>query len=135
VTAALPTHRKWAAWSFLALGVLLPIGWLIAAIANWDDIVESHARLGYLIGDVPFVAPLSLATAYGLLKRRSWAQPVLLLTIGALAYDVIHFCVYLVQEEFLLPPVAWIAIWLLVLGILTWFSLGELRLARGSPSR
>jgi hypothetical protein len=124
------THRKWAAWAFLALGVLLPIGWLIACIVNWDDVVNSHTRLGYLIGDVGMVAPLSLLAAYGLFKQKVWAPFVLPLVIGALAYDVVHFCVFLVQEKFLLPGPVWIAIWLLVLGILTWFSIGELRLAR-----
>jgi hypothetical protein len=126
----MPVHRKWAGWAFLALGILLPIGWLIACLVNWDDVVHSHTRLGYLIGDVGMVAPLSLFTAYGLLKQRPFGPPVLLITIGALAYDVVHFCVFLVQEKFLLPGAVWILIWLIVLGILTWFAIGELRLVR-----
>jgi hypothetical protein len=49
---SLTVHRTWAAWSFFALGVVLVIGWPIAAIVNWDDIVDSHVRLGYLVGDI-----------------------------------------------------------------------------------
>jgi hypothetical protein len=46
---------KWVKWAFLATAILLPIGWLVAVIVSWDHIVDSHARLGYLIGDVGIV--------------------------------------------------------------------------------
>jgi hypothetical protein len=125
----MPAHRTFAAWAFLALGILLPIGWLIACLVNWDNVVHSHIRLGYLIGDVGLVTPLSLVAAIALLRNRPFGPPVLLLAVGALAYDVVHFCVFLVQERFLLPAAVWIVIWVAVLALLAWIAAGEIRLA------
>jgi hypothetical protein len=112
--------------------VLLPIGWLIACLRNWHDVVHHHPRLGFLIGDVGMVTPLSLVTGIWLLRRRPLGPPILLVTIGALAYDVVVFCVFLVQEHIFLPGGVWIAIWVLVLALLGWFTAGELRMAADS---
>jgi hypothetical protein len=125
---ALIAHRVWAAWAFFGLAVILIVGWPIAAIINWDDIVNSHARLGYLVGDIGFVVPASLATWYGVRKQMLWAPGVLLLTIGLTTYDAVHFFIYLAQERFLsLPPVVYIAILLASLVALGFFALRELR--------
>lgn len=92
-------HRLFVAWAAFAVGVILIVGWPIAAIVNWDDIVNSHARLGYLIGDVGLVVPLAFATWQGLRTRAWWGPPVLLLLAGAGAYDLLHFSIYLWQIE------------------------------------
>lgn len=92
-------HRLRVAWAAFAVGVILIVGWPIAAIVNWDDIVNSHARLGYLIGDVGLVVPLAFATWQGLRTRAWWGPPVLLLLAGAGAYDLLHFSIYLWQIE------------------------------------
>jgi hypothetical protein len=125
---ALVAHRVWAAWAFFGLAVILIVGWPIAAIINWDDIVDSHTRLGYLVGDILFVTPASLATWYGLRKQMLWAPGVLLLTIGLTTYDAVHFFIYLAQERFLsIPPVVYIAILIAALAALAFFALRELR--------
>jgi hypothetical protein len=125
---ALVAHRVWAAWAFFGLAVILIVGWPIAAIINWDDIVDSHTRLGYLVGDILFVTPASLATWYGLRKQMLWAPGVLLLTIGLTTYDAVHFFIYLAQERFLsIPPVVYIAILIAALGALAFLALRELR--------
>jgi DMSO/TMAO reductase YedYZ heme-binding membrane subunit len=125
---SLTAHRTWAAWAFFALAVVLVIGWPIAAIVNWDDIVDSHVRLGYLVGDIGLVVPLCFATWYGLRKQRRWAPGLLMLTIGATAYDAIHFFIYLAQERFLsIPPAGYIAILVAALAALTLFAVRELR--------
>jgi hypothetical protein len=125
---ALVAHRTWAAWAFFCLAVILIIGWPIAAIVNWDDIVHSHTRLGYLVGDIGFVVPACLATWYGLRKQTLWAPGVLLLTIGLTTYDAVHFFIYLAQERFLsIPPVVYIAILVAALAALGFFAVRELR--------
>jgi hypothetical protein len=125
---ALVAHRVWAAWAFFGLAVILIVGWPIAAIINWDDIVDSHTRLGYLVGDILFVTPASLATWYGLRKQMLWAPGVLLLTIGLTTYDAVHFFIYLAQERFLsIPPVVYIAILIAALAALAFLALRELR--------
>jgi hypothetical protein len=125
---ALVAHRVWAAWAFFGLAVILIVGWPIAAIINWDDIVDSHTRLGYLVGDILFVTPASLATWYGLRKQMLWAPGVLLLTIGLTTYDAVHFFIYLAQERLLsIPPVVYIAILIAALAALAFLALRELR--------
>jgi hypothetical protein len=98
---------NWVKWAFLAVAILLPIGWVIAVIVSWDHIVDSHARLGYLIGDVGIVTPLCFATWYGLKHATEWARPVFMFTAGALVYDLVHFGVYLIQEDFTGAGWAW----------------------------
>jgi hypothetical protein len=98
--------------------------------------VESHARLGYLIGDVGLVAPLALASWYGLLEGRTWGVPVFLFTAGAFAYDILHFGIYLAQEEFLsAAPLVWIVATIAVLGVITAFAGRELISILRQPGR
>jgi hypothetical protein len=51
-----------------------------------------------------------------------------MLTIGATAYDAIHFFIYLAQERFIgIPPAGYIAILVVALAGLTFFAVRELR--------
>ena len=118
---------KWVKWAFLATAVLLPIGWLIAVIVSWDHIVDSHARLGYLIGDVGVVAPLCFATWHGLHRSLDWARPVFMFTAGALVYDLVHFGVYLVQEDFTGAGWAWGLLCAALVAVLAWLAWLEVR--------
>lgn len=120
------SHHLWVAWLVFGVGVALLIGWPIAIIVNWHDIVSSHARLGYLIADLGLVAPLCLVTWQGLLRNAGWGPGVLLFALGAGAYDVLHFTVYLIQVKALLPEAAWIVISAAVLGALGWLALWEI---------
>jgi hypothetical protein len=99
--ARLPTsprrHRLRVAWTAFAVGAILLVGWPVAAIVNWEDIVNSHARLGYLIGDVGLVVPLAFATWYSLRHQAWWGPYTFLLLAGAGAFDSVHFAVYLWQ--------------------------------------
>jgi hypothetical protein len=117
----------WVKWAFLATAILLPIGWLVAVIVSWDHIVDSHARLGYLIGDVGVVTPLCFATWYGLRHGRDWARPVFMFTAGALVYDLVHFGVYLVQEDFTGAGWAWGLLCAALVALLGWLAWLEVR--------
>ena len=131
------THRKWAMWAFGILGVILLIGWPIAIVVSWDHIVSSHARLGYLIGDMGLVVPLCFATAYGVRRGANWLSPVLLFAAGATAYDAVHFFIYLAQEEFLgLPTAVYVVLIVSSLAALAWFAVREARVLVGEmPTR
>jgi hypothetical protein len=118
---------RWVPWAFLLTGVGLVIGWPIAAIVNWHHIVDSHTRLGYLVGDLGLVAPLCFATGLGLRRRRPWARLVFMLTSGALAYDLIHFGIYLVQEDFLSVGVLWGLLCAAIVAVLAWLTSRALR--------
>ena len=107
-------------------GILLPIGWLVAAIASWDHIVDSHARLGYLIGDVGMVTPLCLPPGRGS-GGRGLEPPVLMFTAGALVYDLVHFGVYLVQEDFTGAGWAWEFLCAALVALLAWLASLEVR--------
>jgi hypothetical protein len=108
------------------VGVLLLIGWPIAIIVNWHDIVASHARLGYLIADIGLVVPLCFASWQGLLRNAAWGPGVLLVALGAGAYDVVHFTVYLIQVNELLPAAAWVVIGAAIVVALGWLAVWEI---------
>src|SRR5436305_14725375 len=99
------SYRQRLGWVAFGLGIVLIVGWAIAIIVSWNHILSSHARLGYLIGDVGLVAPLCFATWYGVTRQKSWGPLLFLLLDGAIAYDVVHFGIYLMQEGFLSIPV------------------------------
>lgn len=120
----------WVKWAFLVTGIGLPIGWAVAAIVDWDHIVDSHARLGYLIGDIGLVTPLCFATWHGLRRARRWAPLVFMFTAGALAYDLVHFGVYLVQEDFTGAGWAWGLLCAALVLVLAWLASLELRAER-----
>lgn len=128
MTTAIDTRRETVvAWILFGVAVVLLVGWPIAAIVDWDHIVRSHARLGYLIGDLGLAVPLCLASWYGLRRDRPWARGVLLLCLGALAYDVLHFLIYLMQEEFLsIPLPVYIVLLAVVLVAIGWVATREI---------
>ena len=116
----------------IAVGVLVWIGWPIVAAIWWEDVVQSHVRLGYLIGDMTLLAPLCISSGYGLVQGYRWGPLVLLLTVGTAAYDLTHFLVYLGQRG--VPqiggkPLPWYAYaaaiiaTLAALGVLAWHEL------------
>ena len=121
-------HHNRIASVMLVTAAVLIIGWPIAICVNWEHIVTSHTRLGYLIADIGLVSPLCLLSWHGLKKARTWGPLVLLATLGALAYDAVHFGVYLIQEQFLsIPLIAYVALILLVLAVLCWIGIWEIQ--------
>lgn len=57
---------RWVKWAFLATAILL---------------LDSHARLGYLIGDVEWVTALCFATWVGLHRLRDCTRPVFMASL------------------------------------------------------
>lgn len=96
---AIPKQRIAAAWIAFAVGVVLGVGWPIAAIVNWSDIVHSDVRLGFLVGDVGLIVPLCFATWHGLRRATWWGPLIFLFFAGAGAYDLIVFTIFLIQVK------------------------------------
>lgn len=129
-------HRRRVGWVLFVVAVILIIGWPIAVIANWGHIVSSHARLGYLIGDSTIVIPLCLATWYGFRKDRIWAPLIFLVAAGAGAFDLLHFGIYLIQEEFLsIPTPIYIVVLLICLAVIILWVRWEIVILTGALGR
>lgn len=118
------------AWAAGTLGLILVVGWPIACLVNWSHIVSSHARLGYLAGDLLVVAPLCFVVWSGIRRESLRAGLLLLALCGAAAFDALNFGIYLIQEQFLLPPFVWGVLTAAVLSVVTsvaWHELGKVR--------
>jgi peptidoglycan/LPS O-acetylase OafA/YrhL len=70
--------------------VLLALGWIGGAIANWDQIVNRPVRLAYIICDFLIVIPLGFIAGIGLKQGKLWAPNLFVLTLGALLFDIAH---------------------------------------------
>jgi hypothetical protein len=125
---AVAVHRSRVGWAALVLAIILIVGWPVAAIVNWENIVSSHARLGYLVGDLGIVVPLGIAVWYGLRRQRPWGPLVFLFYDGAVAYDGIHFEIYLAQLGFLTIPLPiYLAAMVVSMALVAWLAWWELR--------
>jgi hypothetical protein len=119
--AATVKTSRGVATVFLVLAAVLVVSWAIAIAVSWNHIVSSHTRLGYLIADVGLVMPLCLMSGWGLLGGLSCTRTILPFTLGALAYDAVHFAVYLAQERFLgLGPPVYVSLLAAVLVAIGW---------------
>jgi hypothetical protein len=132
-TSSADNSTRKVAYLLLVFSGSLVTGWGVAIAVSWSHILASHIRLGYLIADIGLVTPLCVAAGLGLLRGRAWDLTVLQLAVGALAYDGVHFTVYLVQERFLrVPPAVYVAVLALVLYALVRISLWAYRRAAAS---
>jgi hypothetical protein len=127
--------RLWPAikrhpWAFalILIGAATLIGWSIVAPLHWDEIKKSQSRLGYLVGDGFLVAPGCLLAGWGLLRERSWGPALLLIVIGAAAFDLTHTFIYMAEVKFPKvggsPPPMWAyaACILVIWGFLDWLA-------------
>jgi len=112
-------QSKTAAWCLFGIGSILILGWPVAIWANWEDIVSSESRLGYLISDILLVTPLCFAGWLGIIKGKSWGSLISLLAFGALAYDGLHFGIFLIQVKFLnIPAIIYLILIIIVMVVI-----------------
>jgi hypothetical protein len=83
--------------ALIVIGSAVVIGWAIIAPTNWSNVLTSHSRLGYLIGDGFLVAPGCVLSGYGFYKRFKWAPAAFLITIGAATFDLTHTFIYMAE--------------------------------------
>lgn len=129
--AGLRSHRVRVAWLVFGVGVALTVGWPISAALTWDDLVHTKGRLGYAFGDYGLVMPLCYATWWSLWRGRAWGPGMLLCALGAGAYDVIHFTVFLIQGHEA-PAALLVVVAVAVLGALGYMAQWEIRRLRPS---
>jgi hypothetical protein len=102
-------HNKRLFGIFLmCVGAAVVIGWAIIAPTNWSNVLTSHSRLGYLIGDGFLVAPGCILSGYGYYSEATgeragthrgfgWAPAAFLITIGAATFDLTHTFIYMAE--------------------------------------
>jgi hypothetical protein len=127
--AAAHLGRHIGGWGLIAIGVAIWVLWPIVAYHNWENVVQTHNRLGYFFCDMTIMAPLCLASGYGLVRDYRWGSAVLLLAIGAAAFDLAHTLIFMAQIQVpkiggrALPWWAYalvVALVLVLLGLLAW---------------
>jgi hypothetical protein len=104
---------NWAINILFILLVLLALGWIGGAITNWNAIASRPVRLAYILCDFLIVIPLGFIAGVGLKRRKSWADSLFSLALGALLFDVAHGIFYLIWDNYFGIP--WIAAFLLLL--------------------
>jgi hypothetical protein len=126
LTAAQADARSdWLGWALIGVAALLWAGWTVQMLREWKVVWESQARLGYLLADTLIVAPGCIASGIGLLGSDGWGAPLLLLTVGAAAYDLTHFFVYMFQSEMIKIKGKGLAWWVYaILTVVAWAGLG-----------
>jgi hypothetical protein len=112
----------------IVIGGCLVIGWAIIAPTNWSNVLSSHSRLGYLVGDSFLVAPACAVAGYGFYKGYQWGAAAFLIVLGAVAFDLTHTFIYMAEIDVpsfggSAPPlwayaVVIVALW----GLLTWWA-------------
>ena len=116
--------------SALVFVFTLLTSWVVTAAVAWDGVVESANELGYLVADMTLLVPLGAAIGVGLLRKREWAAPLLLVGLGAAAYAAVHLTVYMIRERFLDVPGpvygAAVVVLLILLGLLARVEIVEL---------
>lgn len=124
--------------ALIAIAVLIWALWFVVARRHWANIIETRTRLGYLAGDCALLAPGCVASGIGLLADQSWASSVLLLAVGAAAFDLTHTFIFLAEIELpkvhdkALPPWHYALVILVVLAVLGWIAWRDIWFATGS---
>src|SRR5688500_6125394 len=96
--------------------ILLALGWVWGAIANWDEIASRPVRLAYIICDFLFVIPVGVIAGVGLKRWNPWARTLLALALGALLFDVARGVLYLIWDNYFGIPL-WLASVLLAITV------------------
>jgi hypothetical protein len=112
-------------WFLIALLLWFALVWPITAVIDFDYIWNKE--LGYMVGDLLILVPLILLTLYGLRRAKTWATLLVLVVLGALAYDATHFLVFLARTEPRgIPGLAFVVPIPVALGILLWLLRSQL---------
>jgi hypothetical protein len=139
--ATVPTYivgsRTLDGIALLVIAAGIWIGWFLVARDNWENIIHSLTRLGYLIGDCALLAPGCVTSGIGLLLNESWGPPTLLIAVGAAAFDLTHTFIYLAEicepkvHGKPLGPWVYAAAILVTLGVLGWIAWRAIYYATG----
>lgn len=131
----LRVERRFGGPALIAIGVCLLIGWAVVATQEWNDVIGSHTRLGYLIGDTWLLAPGLILSGVGIRQRLAWGHLVFLITVGVAAFDLTHTFIYMLQIEWpkiggkAAPWEAYAALIVLTIALLVALGWWEIRVA------
>jgi protein-S-isoprenylcysteine O-methyltransferase Ste14 len=114
-------HRTRVGWTTLAVAALIAVAWAVALFWDRQALISTPNLLGYLISDVLLVIPLCIASWIGFIRGQAWGGLVFLVTVGSLAFQVLHLGVFLISQELFplpLPIYGGMAVLLLGLALL-----------------
>ena len=97
-------HLKISAWIFFILLVLMSIGWVFAAMGEWQEIVSRPSRLSQLISDVLVVVVPGVVACLGLWAGKGWAKHWFAGTLGAALYAFVFNVSYLRWDNYFGGP-------------------------------
>ncbi len=84
--------KKAAAIFSIAMGLMMLGTWAFLLLTNqFPEITTLPLQSGYLLTAEFLTAAALIAGGYGILSRRAWAFPLLLVAIGELIYCTIRF--------------------------------------------
>jgi len=112
--------------ALIALLAWFATSWPIGALVDPDEVL--HAELPFLVADLTVLAPLCAITLYGLVRSRPWARLLVLVVMGAFAYDAVSFLTFVARERLLgLPVFLPVLLIPVVIAVIAWLVTDEIR--------
>ena len=80
--------------ALLAIGGAVLVGWGLVLVKHGRNVLDDNPRLGYCVCDIFLLAVGVITAGIGLVGNRAWAKPLLLIAVGAAAFDLTHTFIY-----------------------------------------
>ena len=134
---------RFAGIALILIGAALILGWLLVLVKHGRNVLTNNPRLGYCVGDISLLSVGCIITGIGLVAGEIWARPLLLVAVGAAAFDLTHTLIYCAEISwpqpfgFTLPTWVYSVVILLILGALMaigWSDIDRITGTNGIPT-
>ncbi len=119
---------RFAGIALIVIGAALIVGWVLVLVKHGRNVLDNNPRLGYCVCDISLLSVGCIITGIGLVGGQLWAQPLLLVAVGAAAFDLTHTLIYCAQISWPQPlgrPLpTWIYSVLILLILAVLFAIG-----------
>ena len=103
----------------IALLLWFALSWPIGVVVKFDYVLANE--LGYMVGDLLVLVPLIVVTLYGFRREQTWAPLLVLVVVGAFAFDMAHFLVFLARSRPMdIPGLLFYVLIPVVIAVLAW---------------
>lgn len=129
--------------ALIAIGAAVILGWGLVLVKHGRNVLESNPRLGYCVCDISLLSVGCIVTGIGLVGGHRWARPLLLVAVGAAAFDLTHTFIYCAEiswpkpRGFTLPTWVYSVVILAVLAVLmsiAWSDIDMIASYKGIPT-
>jgi hypothetical protein len=129
--------------ALIIIGTALAVGWAVVLFTHGRNVLEDNPRLGYCVCDVSLLSVGCVVTGIGLVGNHAWAKPLLLVAVGAAAFDLTHTFIYCAEISwpkpfgFTVPTWIYSVVILAVLGVLmaiAWSDIDRITNYKGIPA-